>query len=188
MIHLLTLDLAGRLGWARWREGQKDPVWGALDVPTKISNGADFAKFRDWLMAEVVMQQVTHICAETIFVSEKTASAAPRLYGLLAVSEEVAYRKGVAFSKAMSGDWRGHFLGQRTAPKSIPAKKRRDWWKSEAVAECKKRGWAVKTNDEADALGILVYERARLLPAFGVEGDLLSIALMREPLGCERVA
>lgn len=190
MIVLLALDMAGLTGWARWREGQEmAPFSGAARIADKRRGtlGSEMAAFRDWLSIEILQHGVTHVCAESVYVNEKSASAADRLFGLHGVAQELCHRKGVIWSTAMSGDWRHHFLGQRTAPKTIPAKKRRDWWKRQAVLECEKRGWKVSNADQAEALGILVYERARLLPTWGCEGDLFSVAAMNTPLGMELV-
>lgn len=187
MIHLLCLDVAGSTGWARWREGAADPVWGVAKI-AKGAPGQDYARFHDWLNAEVVLQEVTHIAIEAVYVDEKTVTAAKRLLAMFGIAEMIAYRRGVSIQPVMSMDWRKHFLGQRVAPKSVPAKKRREWWKKQAVDECRRRGWNVKVDDEADALGLMTYMRAKLLPAYGLEGDLLSLVSNAPSLGMERIS
>lgn len=187
MITLLCLDVAGSTGWARWKEGAANPVWGVAKI-AKGSRGQDYARFHDWLNAEVVLHEVTHIVIEAVYVDEKTVTAAKRLLAMFGIAEMIAYRRGVAIEPVMSMDWRQHFLGQRSAPKTVPAKKRREWWKKQAVDEARRRGWNVKVDDEAEALGLLTYMRAKLLPAYGLEGDLLSLTTSAVPLGMERVS
>lgn len=172
---ILALDAAGQTGWAVWSPSMEAPRWGVAKLP-KGSPGQTFAAFRDWLIGVIVSEGVEHIAIESVFVGKQSISAAPKLYGLIGVAQEVAYRRGISVAMVMVGDWRKHFIGQRNAEKGLAKDKRRAWLKAEARKECEKRGWFVRNDDEADALGILVYERARLFPAFGCEGDLFSLA------------
>ncbi len=185
MTHILSLDVAGKTGWSRWRPGMDDPVYGTVDLP-KHSLGQTVAAFGDWLNAKIVADRIEHIGIETIFVGKDAISAVERLYGLWGRAHEVAYRRGVPIAGVMVGEWRKRFLGSRTAPKGLTKPQRRLWLKKQAREECAARGWPVKTDDEADSLGILVYERSRLLPDWGAEGALFGYQAM-QPVGMERV-
>lgn len=88
------------------------------------------------------------------------------------IAREVAHRRNISIDGLAIGTWRKNFLGNASAPKSVPKNKRTDWLKEECIKECARRGWVVKYHDEADALGILVYERARLVPEWQGEGGL----------------
>ena len=172
MTTILALDLSKNVGWARWREGADRIASGSVSVGRE-SAGQTMACFRDFLMDQVIGNSVTHLVIESAFVSEKNASSAARLFGLAAFADEVAYRRGIGpVERVTAFAWRKHFIGQATAPKTLAAKHRRSWLKNEAVARCRNLGIDVKSDDEADAIGVLFYERARLFPAYGVEGEL----------------
>lgn len=173
MTVILSLDLSGQTGWAMWREGLPAPLYGVAKLP-KGSPGQTYVAFRDWLTGKVVGDAVEHLVVESTFIGEKTMSAAPRLYALRGIAQEIAYRKGLSINADVTVDqWRKHFVGQAKAPRTLIDKaKRRAWLKQQARDACERRGWPVRNDDEADALGLLVYERARLIPSYGCEGDL----------------
>jgi hypothetical protein len=168
---LLALDLAGKTGWARWREGMEAPRSGMVGL-ARATPGQTFASFRDWLLAELIGHEVTHLAIEAAFISEANPTAAARLYGLAAICDEISYRRRIHISRVTTFAWRKFFIGVPKAPATVSAKHRRAWLKEHTVAECVKRGMAVASDDEADAIGVLFFERARLFPRYGVEGDL----------------
>jgi len=169
--HLLSLDLAKNVGWARWRPGMELPSSGSVRIGRE-DPGECFAAMRDWLFDTITANQIEHMVLESAFISMKTASSAPRLYGLAGIAREVAYRRRVRVTDASPNEWRRFFLGQAMAPKSVAAKHRRAWLKNETVTRCRNLGIDVKSDDEADAIGVLFFERARLFPQYGVEGEL----------------
>jgi hypothetical protein len=172
---ILALDLAGQTGWAVWRAGDVNPVSGAAKMPRDPdpdSVGKTIAAFRDWLNAKVLSERIDHFAIERVFINDRTASSAPKLLGLTAVAEEIAYRRGLTVNKITTAEWRGRFLGKVAPPKGLAKTKRSAWWKMKAREACAARGWNVATDDEADACGILVYERSRLYPEFSAEGGL----------------
>jgi hypothetical protein len=148
------------------------PASGVVSVGRE-SPGQTFAGFRDWLNDQLIANGVNHLVIESAFVSVKTASSAHRLFGLAAICDELAYRRRIGPPVRVAPTaWRRFFIGQATAPKTLAAKHRRSWLKNEAVARCRNLGIDVKSDDEADAIGVLYFERARLFPAYGVEGEL----------------
>jgi hypothetical protein len=186
IMHILSLDLAGQVGWARWREGMENPVYGVVKLP-KHSLGQTVASFGDWLNAKIISERIEHIGVETIFVGKDAISAVERLYALWGRTHEVAYRRGVPIAGVMVGEWRQRFIGARRAPAGLTKPQRRMWLKKQAREECAARGWPVTSDDEADALGILVYERSRLMPTWGAEGELFGYEQIAPPMGMERV-
>jgi len=171
-MHILSLDLSGSVGFARWKPGMALPASGSVSVGRDCA-GMCFATFRDWLSDNLMGNQIDHLVIEAAFISEKTASSAPRLFGLAAVCDELAYRRGIRPPQRVAPTaWRRFFIGQAMAPKSVAQKHRRAWLKNECVSRCRNLGIDVKSDDEADAVGVLFFERARLLPQYGVEGDL----------------
>lgn len=178
-MHILALDLAGRLGWARWKPGMTDPAYGTARLPVK-SRGQTFAAFRDWLTDKCLADRIEHIALEAVFVAPGRESALERLYGLKGIAEEVAFRRNIEVVTVNQGEWRKRFMGVVKAPASIREKAdRREWLKQKAKDQCTARGWSVTTSDEADALGILVFERSRLFPEWGAEGTLFGY----QPIG-----
>jgi Holliday junction resolvasome RuvABC endonuclease subunit len=168
---ILALDLSGQTGWALWSPGFEAPLFGVAKLP-KGSPGATFFAFRNWLVGKIVGDQVDHLVIESIFVGQGMVSALPRLYGLMGVAQEVAHGRGVSTNVVTVMEWRGAFIGTTKAPKGLEKDKRRLWLKNQTREECANRGWPTKTDDEADALGLLVYERARLFPKYGQDGPL----------------
>jgi hypothetical protein len=124
----------------------------------------------DWLKAQIVMNEITHIVHEAPFVNtaKVNAQTIEKLYGLRARLLELCYRHGITRSEVPVSQWRAHFIQHRTAPKYLKAANRRKWLKEEVSKECRARGWPARTDDEADALGLLDYERCRLFPDFAV--------------------
>lgn len=172
MTTILALDLSGRTGFARWREGSDHIASGAVGIGRE-SAGQTFATFRDWLNDQLIGNGVDRLVIEAAFVSIKTVSSAPRLYGLAAICDELAYRRRIRPPERVApAAWRRFFLGCAMAPKTVAAKHRRAWLKAESMAKCRSLGMEPKTDDESDAIGVLFYERARLFPAYGVQGDL----------------
>jgi hypothetical protein len=175
-MRILALDLAGQTGFARWDTSMPQPSWGTLRLPTG-TQGICYASFRDALLIKISADRIEHIVVESVFVSPEQMSAVERLYGLIAIVREVAYRKNIPVNSVTVTEWRAPFIGQARAPKHLSKPQRRSWLKNETRKECARRGWQVSTDDEADALGLLVYERARLFPEWGVEGSLFGYGL-----------
>ena len=171
MTTILALDLASNVGWARWRDGAERIASGSVGVGREDA-GQGFATMRDWLFDQVIGNSVSHLVLEAAFISEKTASSAPRLFGLAAICREVAYRKRVPVTTVEPSKWRKFFIGTGQAPRTVAPKHRTKWLKNEARSRCRNLGIDVKSDDESDAIGVLYFERARLLPQYGVEGDL----------------
>jgi hypothetical protein len=171
-MHILSLDLSGSVGFARWKPGMDKPASGSVSVGRE-SPGQTMATFRDFLMDQIIANEITHLVIESAFVSEKNASSAARLFGLAAFADEVAYRRLIGpVERVTAFAWRKFFIGCAKAPTTVAAKHRRKWLKNECVSRCRNLGIDVKSDDEADAVGVLFFERARLLPQYGVEGDL----------------
>lgn len=80
------------------------------------------------------------------------------------------------FTQPVSANaWRPGFIGCTRKPAFIKTQSNRAWLKEAAVAECKKRGWVVRGDDEAEARGVLDYGLCQLSAAYA--------AKMAGPLG-----
>ncbi len=168
---IVALDLSSRVGWAIFRPSTGQIQSGTIDL-RRTARGGLFAAYRDWLMEIVIGSGATHIVREAPFLSAKTFSAAPLLYGLAAITEEVGARRAVPVHEVAPHEWRRFVIGEAMAPKTIAKAHRRAWLKDEARAACERRGIKVESHDEADAVGVLLFERARLYPRFATDGEL----------------
>jgi len=168
---ILALDLATNLGWALWRTGMEKPRSGAI-LLRGAGLGHRFTAYRDWLLETCIAGGVTHIVREAPFLDMKSANVVLTLYGLAAITEEVAARKGMTCRDIESASWRKFFIGCGAAPRTVAKKNRREWLKRQVIAECQTRGLDPRNDNEGDAIGILMFERARLYPEFAAQGAL----------------
>lgn len=184
-MHILALDLAGQTGWARWRPGMERPAYGVARLPKRCP-GQTFAALRDFLIGKIVGEGIEHVAVEAPYIDKNSLNAVERLYGMSGHVQEICYTRGVCYSPVSTGEWRKFMIGTGMAPRTVAKAHRREWLKKQVKTECEKRGWAIQHYDESDALGVLAYERARLLPQWGVEGDLFGYNDL-SPLGMERI-
>lgn len=175
---LLALDPAKRCGWAR-TDGQYIRS-GTFDAGGD-GFGPDAVAFREWLVRKIQTLGVVGIAVETPFSKygggQKTTDVTERWqhwqHGCIL---EVAARLSIPVTEVASQSWRKHFLGTGRAPKWVEKRVRREWWKDQAIQRCRLLGLRPKTNDEAEAIGILDYYRAMQNPAYGARtGNLLDL-------------
>ncbi|MGE3246136.1 MAG: hypothetical protein AB7F96_15380 [Beijerinckiaceae bacterium] len=171
-MNLLAIDPASTVGWALWTESDDRVRFGEKRLPT-LSHGQTMGVFRDWLGEVIFGNTVTDICVEEPFISQDSPSAAKRLYGLYGIVHEQAFVRQLKVRSATAAEWRSFYLnGITTAPKSVKKEKRRKWIKTKAMQEGWRRGWEVSGDNEADALGIMVFYRALRLPEYAASGGL----------------
>lgn len=166
----LALDLSGSTGWAMWSHNA-----GYSSGTFKVEGGSlgDYAlAYARWIAPK--LDGVTECWIEDIFLGKDTGSLTIyKLAGLRFETAKACQHRRVRCRTVGIGEWRKHFIGVGAAPKDIPQKKKSDWLKKRAIEVCKSRGWAPKTTDEADALGILDFMRSALDPTFGAESTPL---------------
>lgn len=158
-MRLLALDLATATGWAC---GTFDrPVsHGVFKAPkTGQDIGRFLAYFRKWLGEAIEQMGPTEILFESpILTGIKNLTTLRKLYSLAGVAELVAFDYELPIAEANLSSIRVHFVGMRCAPKAILGKeKRRQWIKARTVAECRKRGFRVADDNDADALALMSY-------------------------------
>jgi Holliday junction resolvasome RuvABC endonuclease subunit len=158
---ILALDLAKTIGWAR--STTRAPIIGSRTFEGR----KPLADFRVWLNAEIVQHRVETLAIEGIFVGMNPLSTLT-LAMMHGVAHEVAQSRNLRVMVMTQGEWRRHFLGPVSVPKGYVKDKRRRWLKNEARKACARKGWLVKSDDEADAAGILDYALAKLDPHYGV--------------------
>lgn len=158
---VLALDLATSTGWAcgSLREGVVG--FGVLKLPR---TGDDLGWFLDhfecWLGTMIEQENAREIVYESpILPGIGNLTTLRKLYGLAGSTEKVVYRYrhcGLRCFEANLSEIRPPFIGARIAPKEIKGKaERRAWLKRRTVLECRRRGYHVAGDDEADALALL---------------------------------
>lgn len=174
-MRILALDIATTTGWARWDAGLNRPHAGEKKLESK-DEARRFAEFGQWLRAKIVADQIEYLAIEEAVPQRNgltTQSTLLLLHGLRAVALAQAASINIPIMEVNTQEWRQHFLGQRTAPKTVPKNKRSEWWKKQCLKRCDELGWTVKGHNAADALGILDCARAGLDFSYGAgSGDL----------------
>ena len=146
------LDLGTWTGWAAWWPGQAQPYSGTVKCsrPDPDSVAPDLEKLRAHLSELHKIQPVELVFYEAPIMTRVDNTQRLRLLlGLANMVDWWCYRLKIPCRQATMQDWRKHFLGFSTGG--------RDVLKQAAVDACNQRGWAPKTKDEAEALGVLDY-------------------------------
>jgi hypothetical protein len=158
---ILALDLASVTGWACGEPGGV-PVHGSIRFASAgASHEAVFTNAFTWLSRHCQVHSPSIMVWEaplaTIFKRGSTNSnTTTLLYGLPAVAGLVAYRQGIYdIRKADTRDVRNHFIGSN--PKRVTAKPM-------VMSQCRKLGWQVEDDNEADALALWSYMCALIEP------------------------
>jgi hypothetical protein len=176
---ILALDIATKTGWARWSYSERRPVFGVKVCDGGL--GAMCNSFATWLNAEVDAHGITDIAIEAPVPQSGLTNLTVLMmqYGLHSIVHALCARRGMSEPLQVGvGQWRGHFIRVGRAPsvvdgKTLSAGQRRGWLKKRCVAECQSRGWPVKSDDAADALGVLDYARALNDPRYGIDSSPL---------------
>ena len=161
---LLALDLATKTGFA---VGNPDayqcvtpleaaagsvpkPYSGVFTIaPPRTSIGEFMARYRDWLDDMITLHGVDKLVFEApIITSGRTSiDTARKLLGVAAVTEELAYRRGIPWVReGNNATIRKHFIGKGRGD-------RKDL-KRLVLEQCRARGWEVDSEDEGDALAL----------------------------------
>ena len=151
---VLALDLATKTGWA----AGPDPVrYGVWDLSAYASVARRLRMLRtklDRLRDEVA---ITDVMYETPWVGRKTHQHTARLLMAMPVIVEMfCDEHDIRCWEVAAPTWRKHFLGVGQVRVGKHGSSR-DELKRMARERCRLLGYAVSTDDEADALGILDY-------------------------------
>jgi hypothetical protein len=172
MTGILGIDAATVTGFAFCKPGY-EPIWGHHRMGGRsATDGEVFAAFRDYVLDLIETYEPQYLVFEAAFTPRLGADpqknkiinpqTLQRLYGfrahIVCIAEERCLichdKQSLEFTKWFTG--RGRFPGATSADRS-KAKK------AAMVAACAARGWRV-TEDEADALGLLMCFEAELYP------------------------
>lgn len=148
----LGLDLATKTGWAHWAPGEARPRSGVLKLrrsdPDEIA--PDLERLRQHLSDLHAISAITSVWYEApIMTRVDKLRTVQLLLGLANMVEWWCFKLDIPCRQAEMRDWRKHFTGITTGG--------RDVLKQAAIDACRLRGWAVDSDDEAEALGVLDY-------------------------------
>lgn len=154
----MAFDLGTRQVGVAWADGNGPPAWTTHSLPHVGSDGAYFLiEIRLMLHGLFSDFQPEHIIYESpIRVPDNELWTTRKMYAAGLFLELYAHDKNVPCHEELPGPVRARFLGEGNTPR------RRDPIKAAVMAECQRRGWAVTTDDEADALALLAFLRVEL--------------------------
>jgi hypothetical protein len=162
-------------GWAHMGQGDKAPTWGVKSLPHWGDNeGKHLWDWFEWLGAKCTDLAVTHLYFEApIDIQDHREPLTEKIaqYGLPAMAcvvQHLLTKRGQPIVLETIGvrTWRADVLGSPEPPKGLVKHQRRAWLKDKAVQACIERGWAVTSDNAADALCILMCACAMLDPKF----------------------
>lgn len=176
---ILALDLSKRsTGWAWFdserpiatellQDGNGDwfeapcvpkPRYGHWVLGSEFTNdGQTYCKLHQNLMEARTLFHFEHIYYEQplqqqMLTGHTNIDTLRVLTGLAAHTESYAHAVGLRTVMAVNqASWRKHFIGR------MPRGTKTKTWKDYSRERCAQYGWATRTDDEADALGILDY-------------------------------
>ena len=146
---ILALDLATRVGWARWHK--RVTSFGSKQLPSAGELVGRYLDYFDrWFLVQLAEVMPAMVIFDPPWVGPKTGQDAARcLIGLASVVEMRCYQQEIACREAHNQTVLKHWTGQGGG-------KRKDK-KARTIAACNARGFHPRNDDEADALAILDY-------------------------------
>ncbi len=168
----LALDIATSTGFAIGSPVDGPVEWGTHTLPrTGADHGRFLQAYRDWLVPLIREKNISRVVYEApIMPMAANIQTTRKLYALCGLTELLALDFDLVCQEAQISKWRRHFFGKGNAGGKRAALKKR------AIAECRRRGWEVKTDDEAEALGILDYALSCKSPTYAFNGSPLARA------------
>lgn len=143
MSAVLSLDLATQTGWAYLANGLISSGSVGFHLKKKEGPGARFLKFRSWLREQFEIVKPEKVVYEEVM--RWSSGAAAKCYcGLLAILQTECEAKGIAIQGYHVGSIKKFATGNGSASKD------------QMIAAAKQRGFDPTSDDEADALMILL--------------------------------
>ncbi len=148
---IVALDIATDTGVACWMAGTATPIFSTLRLPSDpYEVGRPMAKLRQQLDDLHAMDAITHLFFEaSILPGATNINTVRKLCALAGLAELFAHDHKIKCREVEQQRWRKHFIGKGNGPSKE--------LKRLAVEACHLRGWRVRTDHEADALGVLDY-------------------------------
>lgn len=137
---ILALDLASTVGFAC---GSPDLlVHGSFKLPDDVNLGRQYGCFSNWLADKITAYAPTDLVIEAPFLGQ-SLRAGRKLFALTGIAELIAWRRELRFTEHHASSVRKTFCGSGRADKDA------------VEAECRKRGFAPRDHNAADALALL---------------------------------
>lgn len=162
---LLSLDLGMSTGWSLC-EGLGQPKYGTKKFEGALIETAP--AFYRWLAAMIADHGVTEIAIESVIMTEHF-NHEERVFSWRTVVFVICGLRNIKLWDVAVNEWRKYYLNGAQPPKGLPSEKRRAWFKKRALEIGAEKGWPCKTDDEAEALGVMDYVRAVKNPTHGIK-------------------
>ena len=146
---IISLDLATRVGWARWH--RRVTSFGTKQLPKAGELGGRYLDcFDRWFLDQLAEVAPALVIFDPPWVGPKTSQDVARcLIGLASVVELRCYQQEIACREAHNQTVLKHWTGKGGGIRKDK--------KARTIAACNVRGFHPRNDDEADALAILDY-------------------------------
>lgn len=151
---LLTLDLATRFGFCVGTPDNPNPTFGHHVLPSTGDDVGTFAcHFEDWLADFVAWRQIGLVVFEMPILPKMTNLMTVRkLTGLAWETEKFCRRRKIKCREGRASSVKKFFVGSGKAQKF------------DTMAICRRYGWHVTVDDEADACALWAYSVSLYAP------------------------
>lgn len=174
-MRVLGIDPGSSAGYAYGLPGQQ-PKSGTIRLDSGMSNGRRFATLEGRVRNLIGVYEIDMVVMEAPYIQtdpSKFDIQVVRLgYGYQAAILMACEKEGIGAERITlveSTVWRKYALGRGNAPKDVrPFKDGREWLKQEAIKSCDKRGWPIRSQDEAEACLIWEWGTEQLEPGVTV--------------------
>lgn len=155
----LFFDLARLTGWAAGDQRGVDG-WGTFLLPQTYEITPPYFDAAERAISELIDKYKPALIGfeSPLLRNRDNVAKLRKLYGLANEVERIADRRGITCREASLGQIRTHFLGKGYPHGTEEVKTR-------TKVRCRARGWAVKDDNEADALAGLDYLLSLEIPA-----------------------
>jgi hypothetical protein len=166
MRRILALDLARTTGYAYWQPSSAKPIWGEKKFSSDLQDS--LFELDQFVGSFIYKFKIDTIALEEPFVG-KYLNNIDRLYTMRGIILKEIAKHNICRIDATPSEWRCHFLNFTNAPRDVHGNEdRRAWLKNRAKEKCLERGWKVKTDNEAEALGLLCFARSKIDPDYAI--------------------
>lgn len=154
---LLTLDLATNTGFCVGSPDNPNPTFGSFRIPPTGDDVGKFGlTFRGWIAELFDWHQPDFVVFEMPILPQKTNLMTVRkLTGLAMLTEMECRQRKVSVREGRASSVKKFFTGSGKAGKL------------DTMAICRRYGWNVKTDDEADACALWAYSVSIHAPEHG---------------------
>jgi Holliday junction resolvasome RuvABC endonuclease subunit len=151
---ILTLDVATNTGFCVGASDDPNPAFGHFTIPPTGDDVGRFGIFfEDWLTALIDFRQIGIVVFEAPILPRQTQLMTVRkLSGLALLVEMICRRRKIKCREARASSVKKFFAGTGKAKKV------------DTMEVCRRYGWRVKTDDEADACALWAYSVALYAP------------------------